>query len=214
MPSLQKLVILFTRYPVAGKCKTRLIPALGAEGAVRIHQQLVSHILREINTFISSRKNTEFALYYDADSLQQMQDWLGRTYTYKKQQGYDLGQRMADALIHDGISSKKNSILIGSDCPGINSSILNEGFEALKQNDIVLGPAYDGGYYLIGVADTIQPAACRQLFEQIPWGTDKVLTKTLVQTQKLGLRHHLLSRLHDIDTPEDLKHFHHCSHPE
>lgn len=213
MPSLQNLVILFTRYPVAGKCKTRLIPALGAEGAVRIHQQLVSHMLREINTFISSQKTTEFALYHDADSLQQMQNWLGRTYTYKKQQGDNLGQRMAAALIH-GISRKKSSILVGSDCPGINSSILNEGFDALKQNDIVLGPAYDGGYYLIGVSRTIQPAACKQIFEQIPWGTDTVLPKTLAQTQKLGLRHHLLSRLHDIDIPEDLKHFHHCSHPE
>ncbi len=213
MPSFQKLVILFTRYPVSGKCKTRLIPALGAEGAVRIHRQLVSHILQEMDTFISSRNTTELAIYHDADSLQQMQDWLGSSYSYKRQQGDDLGQRMADALIH-GINSTKSSVLIGSDCPGINSSILDEGFEALKQNDIVLGPACDGGYYLIGVARNIQPAACKQIFEQIPWGTDKVLSTTLAQTQKLGLRHHLLSRLHDIDRPEDLKHFHHCSHPE
>ncbi len=213
MPSFQKLVILFTRYPVAGKCKTRLIPVLGAEGAVRIHRQLVSHILHELDTFISPRNTTELTIYYDADSLQQMQDWLGSSYIYNRQQGEDLGQRMADALIH-GISNKKNSILIGSDCPGINSAILNEGFEALKQNDIVLGPAHDGGYYLIGVARNIQPAACKQIFAQIPWGTDKVLSKTLAQTQKLGLRHHRLSTLHDIDTLEDLKHFHHCSHPE
>ncbi len=213
MPFFQKLVILFTRYPVAGKCKTRLIPALGAEGAVGIHRQLVSHILREMDTFISSRNTTELAIYYDADSLQQMQDWLGRSYTYNRQQGDDLGQRMADALIH-GINRQQNSILIGSDCPGINRSILNEGFDALKQNDIVLGPARDGGYYLIGVARNTQPAACKQIFEKIPWGTDTVLSKTLAQTKKLGLRHYLLSRLHDIDTAEDLKHFHHCSHPE
>lgn len=212
MPSFQKLVILFTRYPVAGECKTRMIPALGAQGAAHLHRQLVAHILSEMSTFLSARNGTELTIYFDGDSHQQMQDWLGSSYIYKKQQGEHLGQRMAEALIH-GTSKGKNPILIGSDCPGINRSILDDAFEALTHNDIVIGPAYDGGYYLVGVAADIQPAACKQLFKQISWGTNIVLSQTLVQIKKLNLRYHLLDKLHDIDTAEDLKHFNYCPHP-
>ena len=213
MPSFQKLVILFTRYPVAGECKTRMIPTLGTEGAASLHRQLVAHILLEIDTFISDQSSTELTIFFDGDSRQQMQDWLGHRYTYKKQQGEHLGQRMSEALIH-GTSEGKNPILIGSDCPAINKSIFHDAFEALAQNDIVLGPAHDGGYYLIGVANDMQPAVCKQLFRRISWGTDTVLSQTLVQIKKLNLRYHLLDKLHDIDTAEDLKHFNYCPNPQ
>jgi len=190
-----------------------MIPELGAPGAMHLHRQLVTHILQTINTFLLSQSNAELAIYYNGDSQAQMQTWLGNSYTYKKQRGEHLGQRMAEALIH-GTSEGKNPILIGSDCPGINQIILNDAFEALAYNDIVLGPAHDGGYYLVGVAADIQPVVCKQLFKQIHWGTDAVLSQTLWQVKKLNLRYHLLNKLHDIDTPEDLKHFNYCPHPQ
>ncbi len=189
-----------------------MIPALGAQGAVHLHRQLVAHILQEVNTFLTAQNSPELAIYYDGDSHQQMRDWLGSGYTYKKQQGEHLGQRMAEALIH-GTVMGKNPILIGSDCPRINRTILNDAFKAFTHNDIVLGPAHDGGYYLVGIAASIQPSVCSQLFKQISWGTDTVLSQTLVQIKKLNLRYHLLDKLHDIDTPEDLKYFNYCPHP-
>jgi len=213
MPSFQKLVIPFTRYPQVGRCKSRLIPSLGAEGALNIHRQLVAHILTRLYIFLSSSRDIDFIIFYDGGSLQQMQEWLGNSHTCKPQQGDNLGERMAAALIQ-GLKNGQDTILIGSDCPGINAAILEEGFQALTKNNIVIGPAHDGGYYLIGAAGNLEPAACRKLFEKIPWGTDTVLSRTVARAEKLGLRTHILSKLHDIDTEEDLKYFHHCSHPE
>ena len=211
MSSFHKLVILFTRYPQIGKCKSRLIPSLGAKGALNIHQQLVSHILNRLNIFLSASAGTDFIIFYDGGSQQHMQEWLGSNHTCKQQQGDNLGERMADALIQ-GLENRQDTVLIGSDCPDIDTAILEESFQALTNNHIVIGPAHDGGYYLIGVTGDLDPAACRKLFEKIPWGCNTVFSKTIARAEKLGLRTHILSKLHDIDTEEDLKYFHHCSH--
>ncbi|MCF8057524.1 MAG: TIGR04282 family arsenosugar biosynthesis glycosyltransferase [Desulfocapsa sp.] len=213
MPSFQDLVIYFTRFPSPGKCKTRLIPRLGPEGAMRIHKQLVAHTLKTLIDFFIRDNNTEFIIYHDGGSRQEMEKWLGGDYQYKEQQGKDLGRRMADALAH-GLNKTQNCILLGSDCPDINGSILAESLQALKQRDVVLGPAHDGGYYLIGVRGTVTPYICRKLFGEIPWGGDRVFAKTVEQAERLGLDFHILEKLHDIDDAEDLQYFHHCSYAE
>ncbi|MBU0944542.1 MAG: TIGR04282 family arsenosugar biosynthesis glycosyltransferase [Proteobacteria bacterium] len=213
MPSSLDLVILFTRYPRPGRCKTRLIPVLGDEGAIRIHQQLVSHILQELNSCVH-RANTELFIYYDGGSLPEMEEWLGTTgYSFFQQQGEDLGQRMAQALTQ-ALNQGRNVILVGSDCPAITASLLDEGLASLHHHDMVLGPAHDGGYYLIGLARNVSSSCCRNLFRDIPWSTPQVLSKTLNRAQEQNLRLHTLSTLHDIDTAEDLKYFHHHSHPQ
>ncbi len=209
MPSFHKLVILFTRYPQVGKCKSRLIPTLGAEGALKLHKQLVSHVLMEVKKFLIFKNNTDFHIYHDSGTQQQMQQWLGDNQTFKQQQGDNLGERMATALI-DGLKNNQDTILIGSDCPGITPHILENGLESLAKQDIVLGPAHDGGYYLIGVTGNMSKKTCRQLFEEIPWGTEQVFAKTLQHAETLGLNTHILSKLHDIDTADDLRYFHHC----
>jgi uncharacterized protein len=213
MPSFHDLVILFTRYPQIGKCKSRLIPALGAKGALKVHKQLVSHILKVLNTFLDSTGNTGLHIFYSGGTLKENRQWLGDTYILKKQQGNNLGERMANALLH-GLDNKHNSVLIGSDCPGIQPHIIQDSLEALRQNDLVLGPAHDGGYYLIGVARNIPKETCRQLFEKIPWGTDQVFAQTLRHAETLALNTHILNKLHDIDTAEDLKYLHYCPNPE
>jgi uncharacterized protein len=213
MPSFHKLVILFTRFPQVGRCKRRMIPSLGAKGALNIHRQLVSHILNRLTIFLSSHADIDFTIFYYGGSQQQMREWLGSSHTCQEQQGDNLGERMADALLQS-LKNGQDTILIGSDCPDIDAATLKESFQALTNNDIVVGPAHDGGYYLIGVAGNLDPAACRKLFEKIPWGTDTVYSRTVAHTENLGLRTHILSKLHDIDTEEDLTYFHHCSHPE
>lgn len=213
MPSFQKRVILFTRYPQVGKCKTRLIPKLGAQGALQIHRQLVAHVLKVLEHFLASSKSTSLYIYYYSGVQREMRQWLGNGYTFKQQQGNNLGERMADALIH-GLINNYNCTLIGSDCPGIGTSLLNESLEALRHNNVVLGPSHDGGYYLIGVAANTPLETCRQLFADIPWGTRQVFSKTLKHAHTLGLNTYILKRLHDIDTAEDLKHFNYCPKPE
>lgn len=212
MPSSQDLVILFTRYPRPGKCKTRLIPVLGDEGATRIHQQLVSHILKEVDECIR-RGNTELCIYYDGGSRLEMEEWLDKNYSFMQQQGEDLGERMAQALI-SALNQEKNVILLGSDCPAVSASLLQEALDSLHHHDMVVGPAHDGGYYLIGLAGNVSRDSCRSLFSRIPWSTPQVLSKTLKRAQEQNLHYHTLPILHDIDTAEDLKHFHHRSHPQ
>ena len=213
MPSSQDLVILFTRYPHPGRCKTRLIPQLGQQGAALIHRQLVMHTLKTLTDFLTWKNNTEFIIYHDSGSRRKMEDWLGCDYLYQEQRGNDLGQRMADALLY-ALNKTQNCILLGSDCPDITAPILSKALLALKQKDIVLGPAHDGGYYLIGVSNSIKADVCRQLFKEIPWGADTVFAKTLERAENLGLDAHILKKLHDIDCAADLKHFHHRPHPE
>lgn len=213
MPPFHQLVILFTRYPQLGQCKSRLIPFLGATGALDVFENLVTHILKRLKSFLLFSTDTDFVIFYDGGSLQQMQDWIGRKHTYRQQHGQDLGERMANALSL-GLKNKQNTILIGSDCPDISGSLLKEGFQALTNNDLVIGPAHDGGYYLIGVSGNLNSAHCNRLFESIPWSSDTVFSKTLTLSKSLGLRTHILKKLHDIDTEEDLRYFNHCSHTE
>jgi len=212
MPSFQKLVILFTRYPQAGKCKSRLIPALGAEGALKIYNQLVSHILKQLH-FIRSSTETSLTIFCTGGSQHQIQEWLNNSYNCKEQKGKDLGERMAGALTW-GLETQRDTILIGSDCPDIDKTVLQTGFQALKNRDIVIGPAYDGGYYLIGVNANLDPKLCKKLFVNIPWGSDTVFSETLALTETLGLQTHIPDTTYYIDTEEDLHYFHHCSHTE
>ncbi len=211
MPSFQKLVILFTRYPRAGKCKSRLIPALGAEGALNIHKQLVSHILQRMENFTKPSTDTTLSIFHTGGSKQQILEWLGLNRSCQPQEGEDLGERMAKAL-EWGLEKNQNTILIGSDCPDIDAALLQRGFQLLEKNDIVIGPAHDGGYYLIGVNAALDPAVCKKLFINIPWGSDTVFAKTAALAETLGLHTQILSKLHDIDTEDDLQYFHHCSH--
>lgn len=213
MPSFQKLVILFTRYPQAGKCKTRLIPALGANGALTVFTELVSHILKRVDTYTDSTTDTDLSIYYTGGSEQQMQRWLGHKYNFRQQRGNNLGERMAAALAW-GLHKRRDALLIGSDCPDIDPALLDEGFLALQSNDLVIGPAHDGGYYLIGTSSDLDPGLCNKLFKDIPWGGSTVFSETIALAETLGLRTHILDKLHDIDTEEDLRHFNHCPHPQ
>ncbi len=212
MQSCRSLVILFTRYPHHGKCKTRLIPALGREGAVQIHKQLVSHCIKTLKKFIMDACDTTYHIYYDGASEEQMQDWLGR-HLFVAQQGKDLGERMANALTGT-LQTAEKCILIGSDCPDINPALLQKAFLKLQDNTLVLGPAHDGGYYLIGLNHSFGNSTIRNIFSEIPWGSDGVLSTTIIRLQELQIRYHLLQTLHDIDVPDDLNYFHHRSNSQ
>jgi rSAM/selenodomain-associated transferase 1 len=132
-----------------------------------------------------------------------MQEWLGSDVTYYRQGSGDLGQRMYSAIRRAFAVGMARVVIIGTDCPDVNPFILTEAFDALKRQDLVLGPAEDGGYYLIGLNCLIP-----QLFNQIQWGTDRVLAKTKNIAKKLGLSVHYLPILADVDRPEDLPVWH------
>lgn len=192
------LLLLFTRYPKAGKVKTRLIPALGADGAASLQRVLTVHILQTAQTFTTANA-TDLIVYFDGSQVQPMQKLFGEEFCYRLQSLGDLGQRMFSALADSLGQGRRRVVLIGSDCPGITGKVLGSAFYRLNGHDLVLGPATDGGYYLIGLT-----ALYQELFHDIPWGTDRVLALTQTRAERLSLKTALLEPLTDIDRPEDL----------
>ena len=191
-------LIIFTRYPEPGKTKTRLIPALGDVGAAHLQKQMTEHTMlqvQELQKTIAVSVEVRFA----GGNLQLMQTWLGCDVIYQPQSEGDLGERMMRSLLASSQSGAEQVIIIGTDCPGVNNQILATALEQLHTCDLVLGPAIDGGYYLIGLQQPIP-----ELFSNIPWGTDQVFSQTVDIAQKLNLATVYLSPLADVDRPEDL----------
>ncbi len=129
-----------------------------------------------------------------------MKNWLGNQYNYLKQSSGDLGERLNDAFKSAFNAGMEKVLIIGTDCPDITPAILEQGFEGLDHHDLVLGPAMDGGYYLIG-----QQRLIPELLEGISWGTETVLGETKDIAAKLHLKTAFLPELADVDRPEDLK---------
>jgi uncharacterized protein len=196
--SSKQRLIIFTRYPEPGKTKTRLIPALGTVGAANLQREMTEHTIfqvQELQKAIAISVEVRFA----GGNLQLMQDWLGSDLVYQSQGEGDLGSRMARSLFDAFQSGAEKVIIIGTDCPGVNVQVLATAFEKLHTSDLVLGPAIDGGYYLIGLRQPIP-----ELFVNIEWGTAQVFHKTVEIAQKLHVSYVNLSPLGDVDRPEDL----------
>lgn len=196
-------LIVFTRYPEPGKTKTRLIPCLGESGAADIQRRMTEFILARIS---DSKDKRPFSveIRYEGGDEAAMRGWLGKGYRYLPQADGDLDQRMGNAFKHAFEEGMSAVVIIGTDIPGITPRIVNEAFGALGRNDLVFGPAADGGYYLVGLHRAAYRRAMPELMTGIAWGTGDVLKQTLRITTRIGLQEVLLDELQDVDRPEDL----------
>lgn len=193
-------LLVFAKAPVPGRVKTRLIPALGAVRAAALHARLVDQTLA-----ITSRVDawrTELWCHPDRENPD-LVECAGRHHAVLREQtGIDLGERMHNAFVTT-LAEAERAVLIGTDCPGLRVDHISRAFEALRVGaDAVLGPAIDGGYYLIGLGDP-EPEA----FVDVPWGSETVLASTRQRLQGLGLRVSELPMLRDLDRPQDLRYF-------
>ncbi len=204
----QTRLILFTRYPEPGRTKTRLISALGAQGAAALQRQMSEEMVARMAQFASQYPVIPEIRYADGDQ-QTMEAWLACDIPCVAQGEGDLGLRLHRAFVQAFVQGARRVVIIGADCPDLGLAIFAQAFAALDKNDLVLGPAIDGGYYLIGLK---QPAPA--LFTEIPWGSGAVLAATLKQAQALKLSTHLLEPLADVDRPEDLRYIDHYSYPQ
>lgn len=207
---LKQRLIIFTRYPEAGTTKTRMIPKLGAEGAAELQRQMTEHIRSRVGE-LRELHHLTIEIRYEGGSEKLMTKWLGAGFSYCHQGRGDIGRRMGRALKDAFGQGCETVVIIGSDIPDITTNIMQKAFEALNQNDLVLGPAADGGYYLIGVHRETFRYWNPQLFSDISWGTDRVLPQTLSIAHKLGLQYILLDTLRDVDRPEDLGVWYHAA---
>ena len=185
-------LIVFLRLPERGKVKTRLAEGLGPDEALRIYTLLTNHTLAT-----AARLARPVYLFYDGG----LPEDKTASFSYQIQGQGDLGQKMMHALSFV-LRLHPKAVVIGSDCPGITQGILMEAFSRLEEVDIVIGPATDGGYYLLGCKKIIP-----DLFHSIDWGTDAVLKQTMEKIRGTNLSWHFLPTLNDIDTAEDWKTF-------
>jgi rSAM/selenodomain-associated transferase 1 len=202
MTDTQALAIL-CKTPEKGFVKTRLAASVGDQKALEIYLDLLNITDGETRPFNSSRHL--FLASALEDSIEKMQSTLQQQdlFTDPKtkfiiQQGEDLGQRMSTAF-EKLFKNHQSVVLIGCDLPDLTSALIAKAFDALQNNDLVIGPSCDGGYYLIGLNKSTP-----DLFEEISWSTEKVLKQTLERAERLLLKVQLLDQLRDIDTLEDL----------
>ena len=190
-------LLIMARAPVPGACKTRLIPALGAEGAAALQRRLLRHALSAAAGVPGAALTLHAHPDTDHPLLREWAVEFGAR--LRPQQGDDLGERMAHALAA-ALTEGGPAVLIGCDSPGYTADYLEAAFAALEAgHSMVLGPAVDGGYVLIGL-NRVEPS----LFRDIPWGGERVAVLTRERAAAAGLRPFELAPLADIDHPEDI----------
>jgi hypothetical protein len=187
-------LIVFMKNPVRGKVKTRLAATLGNDKALQVYLDLVDYT-REVLTEVKA----DIWLFY-SDYLQENDNWSPIAAQKRTQLGADLGVRMKNAFREVFAAPYKHAAIIGTDCPELTPVIINKGFEQLTNCELVMGPAQDGGYYLLGLN-----APNEWLFENKPWSTNQVAKLTLQAAEERQLNYELLPMLRDVDTEKDLQ---------
>ena len=194
MKNREPLIQIFCKAPVLGKVKTRLIRKIGARRALDLYKQMFKRLMAEFSVdnplaelWISTDKDYAFFEQYALPRFQQA--------------GVDLGSRMSAAL-RDGLTRHESVILVGTDLPLINKSYIDRAVSSLGDHEVVLGPAEDGGYGLVGVK-----AEVPDMFSDIDWGTENVLSQTCRSLNWGGRSYSLLPLIWDVDRPEDLQRY-------
>lgn len=190
-------LIVFVRIPVKGNVKTRLAKTIGDEAALALYRCFVSDTLATVRrTGFASR-----VFFHPQDAHRAVIDWLGNDMVYMPQEGSDLGERMV-AAFNRTLPGCSRAVLIGSDCPDLSPVFLHDAFESLKDSDAVLGPAADGGYYLIGFSSA---GFLEAPFRGIQWGNASVFEDTMAILRKNRVNVRVLPTWNDIDEYQDLK---------
>lgn len=184
------LVIVFVKNIKLGTVKTRLAKTIGDIGAFEVYSELV-----KITEQATEHLDIDKRIYFSTAVVDSQ--WIGDFKTV--QHGADLGERMLNAFRDGFKAGYKKIVLIGSDLPDINSTHIEKGIHALKENNVVFGPAEDGGYYLVGMSK-MQAS----IFINKPWSQSNLLDETLLELHKLKVPVKTLEPLNDIDTYDDL----------
>ena len=192
MTNNKNLLIIFTRNPELGKCKTRLAATVGDEAALKIYKFLLQHTV-SITRDLAVDKQVHYS-----DNLEDNDLWDNAIFQKRQQQGAHLGIRMHRAFEEGFAKGYEHVIIIGSDIYDLSREDLEAGFSALESNDFVIGPAQDGGYYLMGMRSLKD-----ELFQNKNWGSSSVLKDTLSNLENEKV--HLLSERNDIDLYDDIK---------
>lgn len=191
--SNKNLLMLFVRNPELGKVKTRLAASVGPEEALAIYMHLLQHTKQ-----ITENLPMDKLVYYSND-VDQNDLWPNDKYKKQLQPAGDLGAKMETAFKNAFVDGYTSVVIIGSDCHQLTPAIIEKAFEELKTHEVVIGPALDGGYYLLGMNKLYS-----ELFSNKRWSTEHVFPDTILDLEKLHLSHKVLPELSDVDYIEDL----------
>lgn len=185
--------MIFVKNPEKGKVKTRLAVSVGETMAYRVYVKLLRHTIETAEIVAADREIWYSSFIDNRDGFSE------KKFRKKLQRGNSLGRRMEYAFNSGFENRYRKIVIIGSDCPGISSSIIKEAFNQLNSHQAVIGPSEDGGYYLLGM-NKFYPS----LFRNIEWSTEKVFESTVSKFEQESIRYAVLPELNDIDTIQDL----------
>lgn len=188
-------LVLFARFPVAGECKTRLVPAVGKEGAAAIHRHLT-----ERTVALLKQSGMTVTIATTGVETWKFENWLGSGLEFVAQVEGGLTERLMAFV------ERAPVIFFGADTPDLSAEIVGAAIVGLDTHEVVIGPAEDGGYYLIGMRKALP-----ELLTEMPWSTDEVLPETLRRLAKFGIEPLFLETLADCDRPEDLERWPHLT---
>jgi len=192
------VLLVFVRAPEAGRVKTRLAAAIGAQAALRVYRRLAEHTMVQARALAA--EGVEVRVHHAPDGAgEAVRAWLGDGPRYLPQASGDLGMRMRDAFDRAFTDGADRVVIVGSDLPELSAPLLHRAFHLLDTHPAVVGPARDGGYYLLGLRGMIGG-----IFDGIEWSTPGVLAATLDRLRAAGVEPAMLETLSDVDTVEDL----------
>jgi rSAM/selenodomain-associated transferase 1 len=191
------MLLIFVKYPEPGKVKTRLAKDIGSENAALLYRKMAE------NTVYNLSKSSDYRKIIFFDPPERRSDvthWLKiNGLSFIAQEGNSLGERMSNAFSHAFSLGAPKAVIVGTDCPQITTETILKAFEKLDTSEVVIGPTYDGGYYLLGFSRFIP-----QVFHDIDWSTDLVFDQTMKKLRDNGIKSECLEMLRDVDTAEDL----------
>lgn len=191
------IIAVFVKAPIRGQVKSRIAASAGSEAALSLYRCFVLDMLDTVR----NTGHPVLVFVTPGDRIGDVRTWLGQDLRYRPQEGADLGERMERAFRAIFTEGAARAVLIGSDIPDLPADVLLEARDALGQHDAVIGPAQDGGYYLIGFRrDTFMP----DIFRGVPWSGPDVLDRTMRVLRRRAMRVHTLRTWRDVDTVEDL----------
>lgn len=190
----ENALLVFIKNPILGTAKTRLAATVGNEEALKIYKELLRHT-REVSLKVNAKRHLFYSHFIDNND-----EWNNQDFQKHLQSDGDLGEKMADGFQTAFQKKHQNIVIIGSDCASLTSEIIEQAFLYLNNNDFVIGPADDGGYYLLGMK-IFTP----EVFQNIAWSTESVFTSTIQIIEQLNKSYATLPTLSDIDYEEDWK---------
>lgn len=197
----ENALMVFFKYPELGQVKTRLAKDVGEAKALEIDNTLFLYTSYNVKAYLNDAKSLEVRFFFsslgpvDTADLNKLGDFV-----YIRQAEGDLGQRFEDGFDKMFKDGPRKVVVIGIDCIGLTKDVLAKAFAALDENDVVIGPTDDCGYYLIGFKE---PRLAKELLRDIPWSTDRVFERTMERINGRRLKAQVLQQLYDVDTVTD-----------